>query len=319
MRIRVLYILNILFLTTGFTLICSSQTPSQSKTDDVIACVFRTEIVTLDVQVINKKTGQVIDNLRHTDFEIYEDGVAQNIVMMSVGYRDLSVVFLIDTNLAFIRRDEKLEEHFTEVIQSFGIKSEFAIIGLQENAPIPSQELTSDHKKLTARLRSLKKAPPQVAASNSINEKIRSGVLHLKQASPGLGSKVVIVITGESTSLLRDRTTLQALYNSNYIVYGVVVSEGKNGISVNSALHFYAENTGGEILHLQTNRFAEQFVLVANRIRNRYLLGYEPTNEKRDGNFRYVNVGLKAEKKRELGNVIVHTRLGYYAPSNNEK
>lgn len=306
-------------IVVAFSILGSAQTKSQSDSENIIVGRSRMEIVLLDVQVTNKRTGEIIDNLRHTDFEIFEDGIAQQILMMNVGYRPPSVVFLIDVNLDAVKRDEKFAEHFAKAVQSFGIDSEIAIIGLQEGSTLPLQQFMSDSERLSERLDSLKKNIPKNIHKDSINEMIQSGVMQMKKASDGMGSKVLIVITGEQSTLVRNNVTLQALYGTNYVVYGMIVSNKDDGLRTSSALSLYAENTGGEIVSTSPVNLTEQLNQMASRIRMRYLLGYEPTNEKRDGKFRYVRVSLTPQKKKELGDVIIKTRLGFYAPTFDEK
>src|ERR1051325_11294430 len=56
-----------------------------------------TELVVLDAQVLSKKTGSVIGNLKKDDFSIYEDGVRQAITHFSQDRLPLSILLLIDT------------------------------------------------------------------------------------------------------------------------------------------------------------------------------------------------------------------------------
>jgi len=51
---------------------------------------------------------------------------------------------------------------------------------------------------------------------------------------------------------------------------------------------------------------------VARDIRNQYTLAYYPTNTKRDGTFRTVQVEVIPPRGR--GKLVARTRNGYYAP-----
>src|SRR4029077_4573539 len=52
---------------------------------------------------------------------------------------------------------------------------------------------------------------------------------------------------------------------------------------------------------------------VAHDIRNQYTLAYYPTNIKRDGTFRAVQVEVIPPRGR--GKLVARTRNGYYAPA----
>jgi len=47
-------------------------------------------------------------------------------------------------------------------------------------------------------------------------------------------------------------------------------------------------------------------------LRNRYILGYSPKNQERDGKYRRIEV--KLIPPRGLPKLKAHWRLGYYAP-----
>ena len=72
-----------------------------------------------------------------------------------------------------------------------------------------------------------------------------------------------------------------------------------------------AEETGG--LVLQTNDLVSGLTKVADESRVTYLLGYEPTNEKRDGRYRK----LKVEVRRP--GLQVRARTGYFAAKGADK
>ncbi|MGA7443774.1 MAG: VWA domain-containing protein, partial [Candidatus Sulfotelmatobacter sp.] len=51
---------------------------------------------------------------------------------------------------------------------------------------------------------------------------------------------------------------------------------------------------------------------IAHDIRNQYTIAYAPTNRKRDGTYRVIQVKASAPS---LGRLSVRTRTGYFAPS----
>jgi Ca-activated chloride channel family protein len=76
-----------------------------------------------------------------------------------------------------------------------------------------------------------------------------------------------------------------------------------------------AEETGGKYFFPESADEVEALCTqVANDIRNQYTIGYKPTNAKRDGAWRAVNVKLnnaiKGSKK-----LVARAKRGYYAPT----
>ena len=72
-----------------------------------------------------------------------------------------------------------------------------------------------------------------------------------------------------------------------------------------------AEETGGRVL--QTNDLVSGLTTVADESRVTYLLGYEPTNGKRDGRYRKLKVDVRRP------DLQVRARSGYFAMSGKEK
>jgi VWFA-related protein len=73
-----------------------------------------------------------------------------------------------------------------------------------------------------------------------------------------------------------------------------------------------AADTGGSIIP-STGGLGDAMARIAEQSRAYYLLGYTPTNTKRDGGFRKLSVEVARP------GVEVHARRGYYAPKDGEK
>ncbi|HMB28095.1 MAG TPA: hypothetical protein VKS99_08300, partial [Blastocatellia bacterium] len=55
-----------------------------------------TDLVVIDAQALDRKTGRIINGLKAADFELYEDGVKQEITHFSQDGLTLSVILLMD-------------------------------------------------------------------------------------------------------------------------------------------------------------------------------------------------------------------------------
>src|SRR5262249_1782506 len=76
------------------------QAPRQNPpaSDLTIEEIIRldTNLVVLDVQVLDRKTGEIVSGLKPTDFELFEDGLRQDVTHFSQDKLSLSVVLLMD-------------------------------------------------------------------------------------------------------------------------------------------------------------------------------------------------------------------------------
>src|SRR5882672_6152153 len=85
-------------LISVFCLILVLPAGIQAQTVDEKPGVYRIDVheVLVDAQVIKKKTRQVVSNLTHDNFKIYEDNVPQTMSSFSQDTRPLSIVLLFD-------------------------------------------------------------------------------------------------------------------------------------------------------------------------------------------------------------------------------
>src|SRR5262245_27195772 len=58
----------------------------------------RTELVVVDAQALDRETGQPLARLAREDFELYEDGVRQQITHFSYDVLPLRIVLLLDAS-----------------------------------------------------------------------------------------------------------------------------------------------------------------------------------------------------------------------------
>ena len=70
-----------------------------------------------------------------------------------------------------------------------------------------------------------------------------------------------------------------------------------------------SEETGGRMIEVgdRQDKLKDAFDQIANELRSQYSIGYTPTNAKRDGTFRKLEIRAKAGR--------VQARKGYYAPT----
>src|ERR1700759_450923 len=76
----------------------ASFSSAQGQSTEPEAPVFRLNVheVSLDAQVLNKKTRKAVEELKLEDFQVYEDNVLQQITAFSRDKFPLSVVILFD-------------------------------------------------------------------------------------------------------------------------------------------------------------------------------------------------------------------------------
>ena len=172
-------------------------------------------------------------------------------------------------------------------------------------------------KDFTSDINELKEALERIDArgSTALYDAIIGSLDHLKKGTRD--KKVLLVITdGEDNASRKSlATTVQEAQQSDAVIYavGLLSQESKRAAKrARQALTSLAQATGGLAFFPEGVQDAEAICTqIAHDIRNQYTLGYYPTNTRKDGSFRSVQVQLIPPRGR--GKLSVRTRTGYYA------
>lgn len=113
--------------------------------------VFRVnvQLVQFDVQVLQKKTGRPVGSLTKEDFQLYEDGVQQQIAEVSRDQLPLSVVLLFDLTLSVQPVLKPLAAGALEALQHLKPEDEVAVMVYSSSAQL-LQDFTTDRSKAVA-------------------------------------------------------------------------------------------------------------------------------------------------------------------------
>ena len=100
---------------------------------------------------------------------------------------------------------------------------------------------------------------------------------------------------------------------SNAIIYSIGIFDEQDGDRNPGVLQRLAKGTGGEAFFPESlQEIVPICEKIARDIRNQYTLAYVPTNRKRDGTYRLIQVKASAPGR---GRLSVRTRSGYFAPA----
>ena len=138
-----------------------------------------------------------------------------------------------------------------------------------------------------------------------------------------LKRKALLIISdgGDNSSRYTEGEVRNRVRESDVLIYalGIFEPDGSRGrspeeLSGPGLLNDLCEQTGGR--HLPVDDLAEMPDIAAKigiELRNRYVIGYTPTDAQRDG--RYHHVQVKVLPPHGLPALRAYWRLGYYAPA----
>jgi VWFA-related protein len=302
-----------------------AQKPAEEP-DDSIPIKVDVDVVNLYCAVRTKQNA-LIGNLEKTDFTLSEDGTHQDIKYFT---REtdlpLTIGLLVDVsnsqrNLIEIER-RAAASFFSSVLKkkdvafliSFGADSE--LLEDISGSPRALQE-GLNRMKLNGGFGGINGGP--VPTMNKPKGTVLYDAVYLAandMLSKEVGRKAIVLITdGEDEgSQLSMKSAIEAAQKSDAIIYGVLYVDrqfygGYNmGYSGEGVLKQMAEETGGRLFQVdRKNTLDTIFDQIQQEMRTQYAIGYTPTNSRKDGSFRKID--LRTSNK----DLKVQVRKGYYA------
>jgi len=288
------------------------------------------DLVVLDAQVIQQKTGRVAGNLKMEDFLVAEDGVRQTITHFSQDSLPLSVILLIDRGGCLDPFSEKVRHATLEALQRLRPVDEVALMSFANNT-----ELIEGFGRGRSRiLNGLDHLPPHDEnAEHCFNRALYDAADYMRRAGNPDGRRVIIVISAITTYFDCAGPTPEearmAILESGSVVCGIIPKTAgqqmENGImravagfgglfkAKSSTLKQVADETGGEILTDKPENLDRTFNELIDHLRTRYTLGFVSTNRKRDGSFRKLKIEMSRQPAKVEDRLVVKTKRGYVA------
>ncbi len=253
----------------------------------------------------------LVSGLNQNDFQVYEDGVLQPIKYFSHEDVPVTVGLVVDNSgsmgpkradviaaaLAFARSSNPQDQMF---VVNFNEKVSF---GLSDNTPF------TDH------VSQLEVALSRIRAhgETALYDAIAVALEHLKKGDRD--KKVLIVVSDGGDNASKHRLTeISALIGQpGVIIYTIGIFDDQDADRNPGVLKRLAKETGGEAFLPESLADVTPICeRIARDIRNQYTIAYVPTNLKRDGTYRVIQVKANGAGR---GSLQVRTRTGYFAPS----
>jgi VWFA-related protein len=328
----------ILLFLAAFSSMLSAQT-TEAQTP-----VYRVEVrvVSVDAQVLNKKTRHAARELKQDDFEIYEDKARQQITSFSQDTLPLSVVLLFDLTDSVRPVLKSLAEGATEALQHLKPEDEVSVMVYAASAQV-LQEATTDRGLAVAAIEKASRMESEEAAF--FNEGIFQAAEQLTKGKNPSSRRVIIWLTDNVPNVpserevpLRYRRSIpleklhsqqdalkHALQTSTVICSLVKRSElsdeGESSLQSKvvermmyppGEVSKYAAATGGQVIEFRKKDLKEKLEMMIDDLRMRYSLGYHPSAQKPRGKYCAIKVKLAPEVKKTMGDVVVEAKQGYY-------
>jgi VWFA-related protein len=133
----------------------------------------------------------------------------------------------------------------------------------------------------------------------------------------GKNKKALLIISdgGDNHSRYTLKEVNRVVVESDALIYSIGVFGGAASAEEMGGpglLSRISEQTGGRLLYADAGDLPDIAMKIGIELRNRYVLGYAPQNQQRDG--KYHRIQVKVIPPRGLPPLKAHWRLGYTAP-----
>jgi len=269
-------------------------------------------LVVLHTTVLDDR-GRFADGLKQENFRILEDKVEQKLSVFKREDLPVSMGLVIDNSGSMRDKRPRVNEAAITLVENSNPQDEAFVVNFNDDFYL---DLDKD---FTSSIPELKEALERIDSrgSTALYDAIIGSIDHLKKASKD--KRVLLVVTDgeDNTSRNSLEKTIREIQKTDTVIYtiGLLSQESKkNAKRAKKALEEISLASGG-LSYFPENVDDVHSICqqVAHDIRNQYTLAYYPTNSKRDGSFRAVQVEVIPPRGR--GKLVARTRNGYYAPT----
>jgi len=251
-----------------------------------------------------------VSGLGKGDFQVYEDGVLQQVE--SFGHEDIPVTvgLVVDNSGSMRPKRPEVISAALEFARSSNAEDQMFVVSFNENVwfGLP------DDTPFTDKEAQLKAALSRIAADGrtALYDAVAAALEQLKKGDRD--KKVLIVMSdgGDNASKHNLAQIMTMASQSDAIIYTIGVFDENDPDRDPGALKKLAQASGGEaFLPASVEDVCPIYKHIARDIRNQYSITYLPTNRNQDGGYRVIRVNAGTPGRERLS---VRTRAGYYAP-----
>jgi len=265
---------------------------------------------------VTDDVNRFVLGLQKEDFQVFEDGVEQNVSLFSGEDAPLSVGVLFDRSASMSYKLGSSRDATTQLLNALNKEDEAFLVEFADLATL-SVGFTGNTSEIRSALKNA-----QASGMTALLDAVNTGLVEMKEAKNSRKAIVVVSDGGDNRSHYTAAQIESLVREADVQIYAMGVFEPvfsstltPEEISGPRLLSEIATQTGGRAFAAAVpGDMPSVATRIAVELRNQYVLGYYPKNKSRDGKYR--NVEVRVAPPPGLGSPLkVHWRLGYYAPS----
>jgi len=272
------------------------------------------DVVSLAVTVTDG-VGHYVTDLDESEFQVFEDGVKQNLTFFSKRQQPIALSLLLDSSASMEDRLPTLQQAASNFVHRLKPNDIAQVIDFDSRVEI-RQGFTGNQADLDSAISQM-----VAGGSTSLHNAIYIALKELRKvravSEEDVRRQALIVFSdGEDTSsLVSFDEVLDLAKRSETSIYAIALrgAETQNNKGFREAefvMRTLAQETGGRAFFpAKIEDLEGVYKQIGDELASQYAMGYSSANPRRDGAWRRIVVQLTRP------NITARTKKGYYAPT----
>ena len=290
----------------------SRRRPAPPEADRQSTLRVDTNLVLVPVSVCDP-TNRPVTGLEREHFKLFDDRVEQTVTHFSMDDEPVAVGLVFDISGSMGPKLRLARLAAAQFFKSSNPEDEFFLVEFNDTPRLVTP-LGRDYEEIQNQL-----TFAQSKGRTALLDAIMLAMHEIKKSPKKRKSLLIISDGGDNSSRYSEAEVRKAVRESDVLIYAIGVFEPSGGrrtaeeSSGPGLLNDLSEQTGGRHFPADANELPDIAAKIGIELRNRYILGYSPSDAQRDGRFHRVEVKLAAP--RGLPKLSARWRTGYFAPS----
>jgi len=272
-----------------------------------------TNLVLVPVSVCDPM-NRPVTGLEKDHFKVFDNKVEQTVTHFAMDDEPLAVGLVFDTSGSMGPKLRRSRMAATAFFRTANPEDEFLLVEFNDT-PRLLVPLTGDVSEIQNRL-----TFSQSKGRTALLDAIVLALHEMKKSAKSRKALLIISDGGDNCSRYTEGEVRNLVRENDVLIYAMGIYESSAArarspeeLAGPGLLNDLSEQTGGRQFAVEDmSEMPDIAAKIGIELRNRYVLGYAPTNTPRDG--RYHHVQVKVIPPRGLPTLRAYWRLGYFAP-----
>ena len=274
---------------------------------------FRVDVDQVLVPVlVTDPIGRLVTGLEQKNFTLYEDRIPQHLNSFYVEDAPVTVGVILDLSGSMSDKIEKARKSVMALLRTSNPKDEYFVIAFNDR-PVLLADFTSSIDDIESDL-----LTTEAQHRTALLDAIYMGIEKMRFAKYDRKALIIVSDGGDNRSRYTEHEVRNAVIESDVQVFSMGIfdlfaftPEERNGPTLLSDI---CKATGGRMFPVHdTDDMQNIASQISASIRYEYVLGYKPSDTRKDGKWRKLKVTLTTPKG--LPSLTISARTGYYGPT----